>query len=401
MTRPQLFTSYSSQEEFEQRDGNLKLAIEQLPQADLLNTSEDDLIKRVLEPCIFEVPRIVGEQVYEPREIRVNDTPAFRIALLLQFEGDPRILVLSPSQANAAPSYGEVQGDKIEISYTRNKIDASELRAQMDADIENVKVHLEKLRLDAESFNQSLSETARESIRTRRRELTEAQQAISALGFPVKLRRDAKDYEIPLRRKSISIETPKAGTPAEPYVSAAVYESILDVIRKTALAMERTPSAFRNLGEEDLRWHFIIFLNAIFEGGSTGETFNGGDDGGGKTDILLQSNGRNVFIAECKVWGGEKILHDAIDQLFGYLTWRDTKTAIIIFNRNKDFTAVIETVQKEVPKHPGYVSTAYERREESEFAYIFRHPQDSARQFHVAVLLFDVPRPEKSNGEKE
>lgn len=52
-------------------------------------------------------------------------------------------------------------------------------------------------------------------------------------------------------------------------------------------------------------------------------------------------SGKNVFIAECKVWHGEKELLDAIDQVLSYMNWRDTKAAIPIFNRNANFTSVL------------------------------------------------------------
>jgi len=36
-----------------------------------------------------------------------------------------------------------------------------------------------------------------------------------------------------------------------------------------------------------------------------------------------------VFIAECKIWEGKKRFSEGVDQLLGYLTWRDTKAAMI------------------------------------------------------------------------
>lgn len=51
----------------------------------------------------------------------------------------------------------------------------------------------------------------------------------------------------------------------------------------------------------------------------------------GKTEILLRENGRNVFIAECKFWKGPKHYYETIDQLIGYSSCRDTKTAILVF----------------------------------------------------------------------
>lgn len=58
----------------------------------------------------------------------------------------------------------------------------------------------------------------------------------------------------------------------------------------------------------------------------------------GKSDILIRDGDRSVFVAECKIWRGSKSLSNAIDQLLGYATWRDTKTAILVFNRNKELS---------------------------------------------------------------
>jgi hypothetical protein len=49
-------------------------------------------------------------------------------------------------------------------------------------------------------------------------------------------------------------------------------------------------------------------------------------DCSGKTDILIRDNDKNIFIAECKFWGGPKLFKETIDQLLGYTSWRDTKT---------------------------------------------------------------------------
>ncbi|MFL9483439.1 hypothetical protein ACI6Q2_11730 [Chitinophagaceae bacterium LWZ2-11] len=68
----------------------------------------------------------------------------------------------------------------------------------------------------------------------------------------------------------------------------------------------------------------------------------------GKTDILVSdTNGNNHFIAECKLWKGEKYLLNAIEQLLeNYVNWRDTKAAILLFNRegkkNQTFLAPLK-----------------------------------------------------------
>ena len=94
-----------------------------------------------------------------------------------------------------------------------------------------------------------------------------------------------------------------------------------------AFVMERNPQSFATLDEEAIRDHFLVPLNAQFSGEATGETFNHQ----GKTDILIRHKDNNIFIAECKFWGGEQLLLETIDQLLRYTQWRDTKTAILSF----------------------------------------------------------------------
>lgn len=61
----------------------------------------------------------------------------------------------------------------------------------------------------------------------------------------------------------------------------------------------------------------------------------------GKTDILLRADSRNVFIAECKFGRGPAAMAEAVDQLLGYLSGRDTKAAILRFHRGRNFTDVV------------------------------------------------------------
>jgi hypothetical protein len=150
--------------------------------------------------------------------------------------------------------------------------------------------------------------------------------------------------------------------------------------------MEQSPKAFDKMGEEDLRTQFLVQLNGQYEGRATGETFNFQ----GKTDILIREGDRNVFIAECKFWGGEKQFLETIDQLLSYLSWRDTKTAIVVFNRNANFSDVLSKIAEAVPKHKNYKRTVG-KPNESSFRYIFHQPGDPNRELTVSVLAFDVP----------
>jgi hypothetical protein len=129
------------------------------------------------------------------------------------------------------------------------------------------------------------------------------------------------------------------------------------------------------------------FSRLKYEGRATGETFNYKGD----TDILIREQDRNVFIGECKVWKGPSSLTAAISQILDrYLHWRDTKTAILIFNRNKNFSDVLAQVQPTVESHPCFKRTVGQTSE-TEWRFVFRNRNDANREVHLSVLAFDIP----------
>ncbi|PSB20504.1 hypothetical protein C7B76_06120 [filamentous cyanobacterium CCP2] len=166
------------------------------------------------------------------------------------------------------------------------------------------------------------------------------------------------------------------------------YEDILDTIYHTGREIERKPQTYQNMGEEALRDIFLVALNGKYRGCATGETFNKN----GKTDILLRDDGRNLFIAECKIWGGAELLRKTLDQLLGYATWRDTQLAMLIFNRNKNFSAVLKQIPDVIRKCPHVAERVPdESYDETGFRFILHHPDDSERKLLLTILAFDVP----------
>ena len=141
------------------------------------------------------------------------------------------------------------------------------------------------------------------------------------------------------------------------------------------------------MDEEALRQHFLVQLNGQFEGKATGETFNMS----GKTDILLREGDRNVFIAECKFWKGPKAFNDAIDQLLSYATWRDGKTAILVFNRGTETSTVLSGIDAVAQEHANF-KRVVSWPHESGFRYVFHSNGDENRELVLTVLVFHVPR---------
>ena len=66
----------------------------------------------------------------------------------------------------------------------------------------------------------------------------------------------------------------------------------ITVIDHMSQTIERSPSTFVQMKEEQIRDLILVNLNGHYEGDATGETFNAK----GKTDILIRADCRNVFI---------------------------------------------------------------------------------------------------------
>jgi len=205
--------------------------------------------------------------------------------------------------------------------------------------------------------------------------------------------------------KKLSTALYKAGSSIEPMLEISIdsvenykrvsllsYEFILEKILELILKGETINiNIFKNLSEPQIRDQFLMLLASIFAGRATGETFNKK----GKTDILIKEDNYNLFICECKFWSGPKKLTETIQQLFDYKTWRDSKTAILLFNKTVKPSTVIEKINPTILAHPNCKSE-YNfirdklRNEEIVFGYIFSHPEDKKREFHLSVIVFNI-----------
>ncbi|MGW5388369.1 hypothetical protein [Nocardia sp. NPDC003963] len=150
-------------------------------------------------------------------------------------------------------------------------------------------------------------------------------------------------------------------------------------------AMERTPTAAR-LGEEEIRDLILFVLNANYEGNVHGEVFSGK----GKTDLLLTWESNNAFVGECKIRRGPEKFGEAIDQLLGYVTWRDTKAALVLFVKKGSPTAIFGAAHAQITTHASYVSSKPPEGEPRR-DYLLRTPSDPSRRIDLASVIVVVP----------
>ena len=399
-------TDWFSVEESQKR--TLESEIDAIDGNRLLNTSVDDLCDYFDEKFRIDIPELHEDQIVADQEetqidvsqdpmryIRDTSRPFYVAGTLIEvtvpFSGESEAFAIRPTTYTLAPPRGEIRGNALVIKVQGTDLEPQRVRDEIDRTIGEVKTYLDRLRGNARGLNEQIRRLANERINWRRQKLLADQNLVADLGFPLKERASAsRTFTAPNVRRRITPTMPSASTAPykpEPILRADDYEHILSVMTNMAFVMERSPSAFTGLDEEALRSHFLVQLNGQYEGQATGETFNYE----GKTDILIRAEGKNIFIAECKYWSGAKKFGETIDQLLGYVSWRDTKTAIVIFSRNKNFSQVIETIPGAVKTHPNF-KRAVDDNGEGRSRYVLAHRDDNNREMIVTVLAFDVPR---------
>jgi hypothetical protein len=239
------------------------------------------------------------------------------------------------------------------------------------------------------------------AVARQRREAAAELDSYASIGFPIKRIADIDACHVPVTRKKITLGAAagRAVSPwtPEPTLADADYEAVLEVLRSARNALERSPSTTSKLDEPGLRDILLVLLNAQFEGRAAGEVFNGS----GKTDILIRQDDRNVFIGECKILrhntGVETVVAGALDQLLSYLTWRDTKAALLLLIRDMNVPAVLSRVCREIEKHRNYTETGQAATGER-YDFVMHAAADKSREIRLAVLPFLIAAKQPQTG---
>jgi len=388
---------------------NLVSSIEAMDGDELLNTSTSDLAKYYATENEFNVPRIFPDKtIVDQRETQIENNRSrdpfwdgrigstsvtgTSVDVELPYEGDKVGFDIQPSRRNNNNPRASVGEGILRFSVVGTDLTPEKVKQEIESRISSISQHLEWLNKDASGYNAELERLATQTIERRKGKLLKDKSLVAGLGFKMKERPGSSDtFAAPSVRRKIRAATPKPSASRTPYepeptLTNEDYEHILKVLENMVQVMEQSPGAFRKIDEESLRTHFLVQLNGHFYGDATGETFNYE----GKTDILIKVDGRNIFIGECKFWSGAKGYLDTLDQVLSYLSWRDTKAAVLVFSRKNDFTGVLEKIAESTATHTNYKKLV-KQRSESSWTYLFGHKDDANREISITVQAYNVP----------
>jgi len=310
----------------------------------------------------------------------------------LPFTGDEKLLKVRASSYSLSAPLITVEDGCICFKIINFNYEPTKIKQDSDGIINSIIGQNGYLTNDLNQFNATIESTASQAFDARKQQFLSKNDLMSALGVPVrKSSGTPSTFSIPAKRTKVIATKPKPkvtekGYKPEPTLDNIIYHQILKLIHDVGKEFERLPSLYSNKGEEDLRDHILFVLEPNFEGSATGETFNKI----GKTDVLLRHDGNNVFIAELKFWHGKKGFLDTISQLLGYLTWRDSKAAVVMFVGNKNFSQVLDTAKEVICEHENYLGFVSEQ-DDSWYHYRFHINDDPNREVKLSLMLFHLP----------
>lgn len=385
--------------------------LERKPEDEIMSRSNDDLVEELLDRSLL-VPLairpepidggIVEGTVDVPNEWgrgRTVSRPVFKLHAIYEFDGEEDLLYYKPSTSLAFTKIqAEIRNGTLIVRTVVSAgpgVDAEAARRGFEQEIGNIRTMAGYSTKDVERFNSSLATMLRPAVERRKSLIQGKLDLAGALGFTLKKRTDAPS-PVRLQRKALGIQRTDSAAPRPPYqaewaLADGQYEDAIQVIGSAMLSMERTPSVVAGKDEEELRDYILVMLNGTFQGNATGETFVKT----GKTDILIRVEDRHVFVGECKWWKGAKGLASAIDQLLGYLPWRDEKAALIVFIDNRDASAVFDRAEEAAKAHTAYKRVGkFSPDRTKRRNFILGHPEDLEREIQLAVLFAVLPKGE-------
>lgn len=397
------FSEISSFDFIEQLSDKIKSEIEGKGKEYILGVDEEEfkayLIDHYsLEPLsidynseIVDEPKVSKEWVEDRFYREKYQTEVFSFTIRYKFTGSSVLFRVRPSTwtMTSAEIYVNEQNNTVSFSFKLYKKDPDEFkRTKSDFQIRAF-TNLGNTNQVATSWMETLPGTVNSLFKQQKNKYLQENDFFTAIN--VKVDKDTTSvFTAPTIKKKVipqpSVSKHKEFS-SEPMMAKEMYDDILKVIYDLGKSMEKKPSTYRDKDEEGIRDQFLLVLETRYDSTTaTGETFNRG----GKTDIILKyaKDGSNLFVAECKFWHGASEFHKAISQLFDrYLTWRDSKAALMLFVTNKDFTNVIDTIKKEASNHPYFVKSNGTRGETS-FSFHFHLPQDKDKIVFFEIIAF-------------
>ncbi|MDD5396594.1 MAG: hypothetical protein PHW24_00875 [Candidatus Moranbacteria bacterium] len=324
---------------------------------------------------------------YESVIISMYFLPNDNVQMISEYIPSTRSMSWTPEEVNW---YRDHVSFGIDIKGYGINLDENGIKNAIQWQKDRISERINSVNGDITQGNEMLKTQIPKFIEERKRKLSEDKDKIDAL---------IKTINIPLKKKEseavkrVQLDTKPLIKKIRPNPSLPeVYEldrekvvDIISIIDNQGRQFEKTPDTYKTIGEEGLRNVLLVSLNTVFEGKATGETFSNK----GKTDIYLCIDKGNILVCECKIWGGKELYNETIDQLLGYLTWRQNYGIIITFVKQVNFSKVIEQIPDIVKSHSSY-TRGYLQKDTTHFISHHKLNGDDIKDVEIHHLFYNL-----------
>lgn len=406
--RDLLFSEEDLDAQLRARQLRVSSVVDGVPKDQFLVSSDQELIDHVVSQLTVE-PIVLHEDAttMTQQETRVDVSrdqmrfssldrsgpfyiPGTQVDIGIPFTGESWVFQYRTNPWSTVCPRADVRSGLLNLSIEQpHDADPTAFKSVYEREIKLIREGVDRAHKQVVDYNKSLPNLVQQAVNSRRDRLGRHSNIAALLEIPLAPRPGAPStapVKVEVRRPPALPVPPKTGLKPEPGITEENYEHILHFIRHQGRTFERTPNTYAVHDEEDLRNIILAQLNGHFQGDAVGEAFRGK----GKTDICIEQENRAAFIGECKLWTGPVGLTEAVDQLLGYLTWRDSKAALIMFNtKNKDFTKILEAIPKTLCAHALFVRTL-SCAEAGEWRVQMRSAEDEGRRVTVHTFVFNL-----------
>ena len=403
-----LFFRDSLDDVLRQKQSEVNGAVNGIPKDQFMVSSDEEIITH-LEASLFIDPIVLHEdrKTMEQSETQVDVSrdpnrffrdetrgpfyiPGTRVDIDIPFSGSEWLFEWRTNPYSSVFPRAEVRNGVVRLTIRQpHDAEPESFKVKYERELDLIREYVARSANQIDAFNRTIAVHIQRAVDQRRERIGKHENLATLLDIPIASKPGAPTVtpvKVAVRKPTKLPRPPKTGLEPEPGISDESFEHILSFIRHQGRTFERTPRTFAKHGEEELRDIILAQLNGHFRGGAGGELFRGK----GKTDICIEEESRAAFVGECKVWTGAAGLESAMDQLLGYLTWRDGKAALILFNiRNKAFSRIIEAIPSSLETHPLFLGNVA-CEEPGEWRVQMRSEEDEGRRVTVQVFVFNL-----------
>ena len=403
-----LFSANDLANQLRTRQEKARLAVDSITEEQFLISSDQEIVdfavsELLVEPLSLREDVITMSQTETQVDVSGDATRTFapgragpffvsgtRVEVDIPFKGEEWLLKFRTSSWCTSFPFAAINRDSLRISISLpHDVEPEQFKSYYEHELNIIRQYIGWSHSQVTAYNENLPILARQAIASRRERLAKHAHIESLLDIPLAVKEGAPSttpVRVEIRHPPPLPVPPKTGLVPEPGIAEQTYEHILQFIRHQGRTFETTPATYAIHDEEDLRNIILAQLNGQFKGDAAGELFRGQ----GKTDICIQQENRSAFVGECKLWTCPASVTGALDQLLGYLTWRDSKASLIIFNsRNKNFSKILEELPSAVRRHPLYLRDL-PCDEAGEWRVQTRSEEDEGRRVTVHVFVFNL-----------